>query len=353
MLTFSNSHLWTACASSVHPIPGLSKPVVSKERSDLRLEGEAAGWLANLVLRGDASLAADGLGETAPNGWPIDEAMVRHVQNYIDLVSRHGQPNPEVDVALFNGQVTGRPDNHTVDSDILRIYELKYGYKIVEPYGNTQLLLGALAFVKPHHRLVSLEVYQPRASHANGPHRKWVLNQDELRLWERWFIDCIEATKVREPMATPGDQCAYCDRTAGCHALMANIQAFYEIIATNHKGRAAATHEIGAELKMLTTMKKLLDARLSGVQTEAEVRARNGEFIPLWMLDPHYGNRVWKASPAVREMMTGIDPYKQVEKSPAEMEKEGANVDALTETPFVGMKLRPWDDKKAARRFKT
>lgn len=355
MLTFSNSSLWTACAASVHPVPSLHKPHITLQQSDARREGEAADWLANIVLRGDAGTVAEGSGETAPNGWPIDEAMVRHVQEYVDIVTRHGPVVPQDDVTLFNGHVTGRPDAHTVDGDVLRIYELKYGYKIHEPYANTQLLLGALAFVKPHHRLISLEVFQPRPHHVNGKHRKWVLDRDELEQWRQWFVQCIDFVHADKPTATPGDQCNYCDRRAGCHALLANIYAMQELIATNHKAAPLSAVELGAELRLLETFEKLLKARKSGTSTEALERAMKGEFIPGYLLEEQIGDRKWKSDTpaAMRGLLTGVDPFKAVEKSPAEMEKEGANVDCMTVRPFVGMKLKAWDAKKAERRFRT
>jgi hypothetical protein len=52
-------------------------------------------------------------------------------------------------------------------------------------------------------------------------------------------------------------------------------------------------------------------------------------------------------------MLTGIDPYKQVEKSPAEIENEGGNVDPMTSRPFVGMKLKPFNEKAIERKFRT
>lgn len=355
MLTFSNSSLWTACAQSVHPEPSIHKPGIAKMQDDARREGEAADWLANMVLRGDASCAADGLGETAPNGWPIDEAMVRHIQEYIEIVSRHGPVMSQTDVTLFGGKVTGRPGSHTVDGDVLRIYELKYGYKIKESHGNTQLLLGAIAFVQPHHRLISLEVFQPRPHHPNGKHRKWVLDQQELEQWRQWFIRCIDMVYQPKPMAAPGDQCNYCDRRAGCHALMANIYASYELITTNHKAQPLPAAELGFELNFLESLQKMVKARLSGTETEAELRAKKGEFIPGRLFDEEYGNRAWLPgmTPELRGVLTGVDPYKKVEKSPAEMEKEGANVDHLAKAPFVGMKLKRFDGKKVERRFRT
>lgn len=353
MLTFSNSRMWTSCPASVHPVQGIHQPNLTPQQDDARKEGTAADWLANMVLAGDAATAEEGAGEIAPNGWPIDATMVRHVQEYIDIVTRHGVPHPQTDTTLFNGRVTGRPDNHTVSTDVLHVYELKYGYKIVEPYANSQLLLGAIAFRQPHHRMFSLEVFQPRPHHPNGKHRKWVVSADELVEWEAWLSRCVDAVYIDKPVAAPGDQCGYCLRRAGCHALMANIYAAFETITSNYHARPLSAADLGLELKFLETLDKMLKARWSGTTAEALARAKKGEFVPGWTLEENYGDRKWDTSPEIRQMLTGIDPYKQVERSPAEIEKEGGNVDPMTSRPFVGMKLKPFNQKAVERKFRT
>lgn len=353
MLTFSNSPMWTTCAASIHPAPAIHPPQLEKQQDDARREGTAAAWLVNMVLRGDAADASEGLGEFAPNGWPIDAVMIRHAQDYIDLVRRHGEPLSETETSLFDGRVTGRIDQHLVDGDTLRVYEFKYGYKIVEPYGNPQLLLAAISMLRDFHRLISLEVYQPRPAHPSGKHRKWVLDRDELEVWRNWLLGCVEATGVQRPMATPGDQCVRCDRRAGCHALASNIYAIADLLATNHPAKPLPAADLGLELELIDRMEKFLKARKSGSITEASERARKGEFIPGYYLEDQYGDRAWKVTPINRQIATNIDPYKRVEKSPAEVEKEGGNVDDISAPPFIGKKLKKWDAAKVGRRFKT
>lgn len=354
MLTFSNSFLWANCAASVHPHPA---PVpIEAERSEAAQEGEAAAWLANLVLRGTAASPAEAEGEHAPNGWPIDYEMIRHVSSYVELVTRHGPVEAEQDVELWGGVVRGRPDAHTVgSSDVLRMYELKYGYRIVEPHGNTQLLLGAMALVQPHHRLVSLEIFQPRPVHANGPHRKWVLNRDELAGWENDLHQRMKAVFEDRPVATVGDQCDYCPRRAACHALASAVYADSEKIRSEHRARQLTAAEIGAELVFLEDAQKRLSARHEGIRAEMRARIKAGEHIPQWLLEPKHGNRTWRADAAIISALTGCEAHKRVLKSPSELEKEGANpevVAALCERPFRGHELARWDEKKIERMFK-
>lgn len=346
------------CSASVSDAEGLEP--IEMEVTEARLEGQAAHWLAALALRGDGgSGVLDGIGETAPNGIVIDEIMARHVAGYVELVRRHGHVVAERDVVLFGGQgahVTGRPDGVvTDDQDFLRVYELKYGYKVVEPQAYPQLLLGALAFVDwDRHRMISLEVFQPRAPHPSGPHRKWVIDIDELRRWERWLHSRALDALNPNPTATPGEVCARCPRRAGCHALRADIFAAAASLESNRPLRPLTAHELGLELLLLERLSKGLEARLAGSRAEALARARR-EFIPGYEIRVDYGDREWTefATPEVVRMMTGIEPYKQVRKSPAEIEKEGGNVAPFTDRTRRKATLKRFSPKLAERAFRS
>lgn len=354
-LTFSNAGDWVLCSASASEPEGLEP--VETEMTETRLEGQAAHWLANLALRGDGGAGTmDGLGETAPNGVPVDEAMARHVAAYAEIVGRHGRVVVERDVTLWGGKVRGRPDAAvTDDQEYLRVYELKYGYQVVEPQGYPQLLLGALAHVDwGRHRIISLEVYQPRAPHPSGPHRKWVLDVEELRRWDAWLAGRANAALVRSPTATPCEVCARCARRAGCHALRADIFAAAAALESSRPLRPLEAHELGLELLLLERLSKGLEARLSGTRAEALARATR-EFIPGYEVRTDLGDRDWleEVTPARVKLMTGVEPFKQVRKSPAEIEREGGNVGPLTHRPRRKPALKRFSRTLAERAFRT
>lgn len=351
-LNFYNSARWTRCAASAVPAPAV--PGDPEPQSDAQREGIAAAWVADIVLRGDATTAEDAQGETAPNGWIITEDMVHHVQGYIDHVQSHGG-TPRSETALRWNGVYGRPDAHVSDTgNVLHIDDLKYGYKIIEPEGNTQLLLAACALVQPHHTEFNLTIYQPRPYHPAGPCRIWTLTRRQLEEWSLWLADRVTAAEEPNPVATPGEQCDYCPRRTCCPAIIETTYATHDVISSRSPGRKLTGAELASELRFLQMAERLLKARLSGTASEAEARARAGEFIPGWALETNRGRRELTASPDVVADLTGVDPYKRVLKSPAELEREGVPpplVKALSTPPYAGVKLTEWKPSDIKRMF--
>lgn len=356
MLTFSNSHLWINCAQSCNPDRAFD--AARHQETDAQREGTAAHWVANCILRGDATDAAEMIGKIAPNGWPIEPAMARHVQSYVEIVTRHGRVASECDLQLFGGLVRGRDDAHTIDdgSSLLRLYDLKYGFRLVEPDENWPTILAALALVKPHHTLISLEIFQPRAAHPRGPHRKHIVDLATLDDYRAQAEKAVHAAYADKPAAVPGDHCRHyhCPRVGVCTALANTVYQMFEIAADTRRAHKLTAEQLGAEGLFLRKAEKLIAARAAGVEAEIDARLMAGEFIPGWMTRQKQTKRVI-AKPDMVKMLTGHDPYKQTLKSPAELENEGADPKLLaicTEKPFGGFEITPYDPKSVARAFK-
>lgn len=356
-LNFYNSHRWTKCPASAAP-SGRHAPGsygITAPRTDSQLEGDAAAWVAAGVLNGDAASAGEFIGETDPGGWTVTADMIRHVERYIEIARASGrQVIAEQDVTVLGGLVTGRPDSHTAhDGETLRVLELKYGWKIVEPENNTQLLLAAIAFVEPHHKYFSLEVFQPRPYHPDGAHRKWVITAHDLDEWAQWFYSCALSALEPMPIAAPGEHCTHCPDTH-CHARSRQIYNVFESVGDHRRSTPALPAELGAELSFLRSASALIASKLSSVEAEADARARR-EFIPGWTLEPVDGRRVVTATPRTVAMLTGVDPYRQVLKSPAELEAEGVHPETIaliSNKPRVGFRLVEESSKAIARLFK-
>jgi hypothetical protein len=241
-LNFSNAYRWTRCAAAGQDFPAGTGYGIGAELSAPRKEGRAAAWIADGVLRGDASCAADYLGELSPDGWTVTPDMVDHVQRYIDHVSSFGAVQSEASMSWYG--ITGRVDQHCATvGDTLRIFELKYGFRIVEPEENEQLLLAAITLLKGHHRDVELTVFQPRPFHPSGPVRTWNITPSVLMRWADYFRmkadgallfggQCLDGKQAPLSAADgqtlyatailPNDNVDYRDihcRTAGCRPL--------------------------------------------------------------------------------------------------------------------------------------
>lgn len=356
-LTFSNSPLWFNCEAAVSPNGAPLPSEYERDKSEPQLEGEAAAWLANIVLRGDAGTPQEAAGEFAPNGWPIDAEMIMHVGTYCEIVRRHGPVVSEENVSIFNGLVRGRDDAHTVQGgDVLRIYELKYGYKIVEPQGNTQLLCAAIAHARPDiHRLVSLEVFQPRPFHPSGQHRKWVLDLDELHEWQQQLYSRAQRTQGNKPQQEPGAQCDHCPRNGACHGLTLNVYARYEMLRTNRFAKGMTAAELGAEAVFLEEAEKLLKARKSGIESELAGRMKTGEHVPGWQMEQEFGNAVFTVEPSMARLLTGVDMTESKMITPAEAIRRGAHPDVvarISHRPPRKFVPKRFDAKKLARVFK-
>ncbi len=359
-LTFSNSPLWANCAASTSP-RRVGFDATPEEPSEAAQEGIAAAWMADCVLRGSAATAAEFEGEQAPNGWPVDYAMIRHVQGYVDTVGKHGAVLSETELTLWGGLVKGRTDAHCSSSPSgeLRVWDFKYGYRIVEPEGNPQLLLPAIALAQPHHQLVTLAVYQPRASHPAGIYRRSVIDRAELARQEQRLLAAARATLDPKPLATSGSHCRNCPRSrpSDCPVIGMNLGAVYELLSDTRRGGKLTAGELAAQLDFLDMAGDLLKACRTGAEAEAQGRIKADEIIPGWCMAPRDGKRVVSAKPEIVAALTGLDPFEAPKlKTPAALEREGAHPETMkliSQTPFAGFELKRWNPATALKAFDT
>lgn len=364
MLTPSTSHLWTKCALSASIVRGVIStgdvpftPTPDEHVSDARREGVAADWIANGVLKGDAGSAAEYDGETAPNGWIVTPDMVRHVQGYIDFCRSRGPlVRAQVPINIPALYIRGVADAQcTTDSTTLELMELKYGYQIVDAEWNAQLLCEAIAlFDDTKHDRVIMWVYQPRPYHPEGKARQWVLTAEELLTAYHWLAGKAAAALAPNPAGTPGAEwCGNCDGRGRCEALN---RAVYTIFETVHGVRLEKRDApaLGAELTFAQKARKLVDAYESGIKAEVAGRMKRGEFIPGHMWDVGLKDREFSVPMSKIFELTGVAPFKMVPRSPAEMEKEGADpeiINSITYRPPAAPRLVPATQKAFAKQF--
>jgi len=368
MLTPSTAHLWTNCALTAQlsrrgpagALDGLPPPIDDDPNdTDARREGQAADWVANGVLRGDAVSAGEFFGETAPNGWIVTADMVQHVQGYVDYCQSLGEVvHTQVKVSIPHLSINGRLDSMVIaNSSTLHIVELKYGWLPIEVTGNPQLICEALATFDPEkHDDVIMTIYQPRPHHPDGKIRDWRVDEPELTTWYNWLASKAFAALAGDPQGRVGPWCTQCGGRARCEALTTSIYTIFEGIRGGRM-EAMSAAALGAEASFLEIAGALIKARKSGVAAEVEGRMLRGEFIPGWMFEQRTKDREFALPMDIVGMLTGVDPYKQVPKTPAEMEREGADV-RITNDPMVvkrdpaGRKLVPATQSAIAKLFK-
>lgn len=352
----SSSYRWTRCAASA----SFEADQPEEPPSDEAREGTAAAWVADCVLRGDAFEAADLIGRTHTNGHLVTLDMAFHVQKYIDAIrALGGSVSPEQFVRL-NEFIAGTLDSSIVfwASPLLRVKDLKFGFEIVEPYLNTQLLIytGAelirLGF-PAHITHVEMSIFQPRAHHPDGIDRKWTITVAELWQHIAWIIERGTACQQPNPIATPGPHCDYCRAAASCVALGHSVYKTFAALQDTRQKRMNAA-ELALELTFLDLAKKLIEARRGAIVAEGEARIKQGENVPGWTMKPTYGHRQFTIEPSVIHVLTGVDPVKKITMSPAELEREGVNPDIVNKfarAPIVAHKLKPVTARDVAKAF--
>lgn len=349
----SVAHRWVNCSAA--PSFSQGKADVERGENDAAREGVCAAWVADTVLRGDATCAEDMVGKTHANGWFVDEEMGDHVQKYIDIVSsRTGILKTELNVSLSQDPpIYGRIDSACISIDEGKAYvdDLKYGYRIVEPWAEQCLIYGgtllgfdphiAASFDTSKIEEVQLGIFQPRASHPSGKYRTITYTRDQL------IQRCSEIIKqgkecfAPNPSATPGPWCDKCFGNVDCVALTHTIYSILDTV------RSAQQHhmdgrELGAELDLIHFADSLVSSRKDALEAEAVSRIRK-EFIPGWEMYHGTGKRRWKFEPHVIQAFTGVNPFEEKLVSPKQMERmkvDSALVEALSEKPPTGAKLR-------------
>lgn len=354
MLAPSKARTWTQCPLSGSLDNGWTHCDPS-HGTDSRREGRAAHWVAQGVLHGTAASAAEFDGETAPNGWTITTDMVNHAQGYVDFARSLG-PCVHVEQPCEIGAIRGRWDACSIDTQgsegVLRIADLKYGWRIVEAEEAIALLCYACSVWDGASR-VELWIYQPRPAHPDGRARAWCMTADEMRAAWVWLMGKATEATQRDAPGRPGAHCGDCQGRSRCHAFNATVLAHVETVE-DMRIIKMTPEQLGANLAFLRLAAKMVTAKLAAVEAETEGRMSRGEYVPGWLFDTKNGDRRLNVEPETIELVTGVNPYKQVLMSPAELEREGVSPETLklmTYTPTVGRKLVPATKRYFDRMF--
>lgn len=226
-------------------------------------------------------------------------------------------------------QCFGTPDirawTQMGDRRWLYVWELKYGHKVKEAFHNRQLIAQACACLSeanataqatgqaawPESQVTCmLTIVQPRAYHAGGPVRRWVVHApDLLPHVQRLASAAMVALEPDAPCNPQPSACEDCRARYDCTALQ---QAAYRVmdISTQVIPIEMTDQAMGLELAMAQDYAKLLDARIEGLQEQVAHRLRSGAIVPRWEMGRGRGATVWdKPTPEVQALgqMFGLD----------------------------------------------
>jgi len=338
----SSAFRWVECHASA-----TMEAMYPNEETEESREGEAAHWVAAELFLGRNMNA-----KTAPNGVEIDDDMRFGAELWHTTVMAHHEiPHVEerLPIPRVHSECFGTPDTWTYNpvKRVLRVYDYKYGFGVVEVFENWQCLAyvcGLLDIIGAHDQevIVEITIIQPRAFHRDGPVRNWTVKASTLR---GYFNRLHAAANDQEPGFKSGAHCLHCKHRHNCEAAGEAALSAFEYV------RDARTVELSNgglafELEVLRRARDAIEARLTGLEVEAFARLSQGNQVNGWALEASYGRTKWNV-PAeevviIGEMM-GFDLKKPVDCiTPKQAEKLGidkAVIQSYSVTPSAGLKL--------------
>ena len=329
--------------------------------TDDRREGIAAHGVMTLVLNGTVQTAEE-LVDRNINGHIVTGEMVEHLYFHIEHVQRRGLTTPfiateaVVDFTTSGAFIKARGDVLSFDQSTATLYvdDLKYGWKIVEPEMNWQMIayaIGAMiVFGWPAQRIV-FTIHQPRPFHGNGPIREWVVDNATIQSLYHQIAARLESLPNT---VTTGPHCYKCDRAAGCPAARLSALAAIDVTTLTYHENLTDL-QISYELDLLERAGDALKVRTDALKSLA--KSKGG--VPGWTMKQTYGNREWVdgADAETIAMLGGVAVDKLQKSSlitPAQAEKAGldkAITAAWTERASRGFNLVRADTDKDAKKL--
>lgn len=355
---------WTICpASARRPRGGWP----TREHSDLAKECQAIVAAARALVRVEVSAAEELVDRVAPGGWVMTADLVHHAHLFAAAVISYGSRSGHFwdieNAATLQdwGGVGGISGFAALDErGLLHVFRLDYGYQVVELEGETgdlQLaLLGLVMSERMDHDVsagVHMHVYQPRPYHRLGPWRDRHCTADEMTNMRNWLGHRAAAAHDDVSKAQVNRRCKGCNHSANCDALRRQAYTDMDLLAGDMIGERSTPENLARELAHAEVHRTLAEERLIALRREARARALAGEWIRGYGIEPGLGDREIR-DPAVAELVTGVRATKVVPRTPAEMERDGADPDVLaqfTYRPSTGPRLVKVTEANAKRSF--
>lgn len=366
-LSASGSERWLNCPGSV----SLCETAPPGRESKYANEGTKAHELLEGILKAHINLSnpyttIKELRLTNPS------EMVDHVANAFKEIEARLNECPgaillseeKIDLTHIGPDMFGTVDAAIVDEfGRLQVWDFKYGAGIpVDPEENTQLLYYAMGLAKKYDynfKDVLIGIIQPRAEHASGPVRQWVISIKELRGWEEKFREGVEKTK--DPLAAyaHGDWCRFCPAKAMCPEISTGAlkQAKIDFAPTESSdvqihGESPLFSNPQAMSNTLVAIEKL-EMWIEGFKDQTFALMERGLKVPGFKLVKKRSIRRWVNETDAQEALLQQYPFSIVMetpklKSPAQAEKIGIKKDlvaALTTSESSGLRMASISDK--------
>lgn len=323
LISPSAAHRISLCAGSV----ALSIGAPDSDSSKYADEGTTAAWVVE-KLWNDQSAAL--LGVVAPNGYVVDQDMIKHAQSlisYIGDILSFGDDWEVFNETPFSLEsVTGEagaegtPDFVLISpaEQLVIVLDYKYGvHNVVEAEDNEQLMLYTAAVLEHYALVYELKhtqqiIYQPRANNfpiVNSTAEYILASAREFRVKadaaRGQIVKLQNGAKLEELDLTPGEkQCRWCKAKPICPALASAVNAvvpkglvkpleFDDLDNGTYDtyNKADKHHNL---LSFQLTNIPLINIWIKSIEAYAILAARAGEKIPGFKLVlGREGNREW------------------------------------------------------------
>lgn len=330
--------------------------------NDAAKQGTAAGELLEAMLTQRTITPA--VNFQATNGVYFDEEMKMNLTPFAEeLIERVPEILCEqrIDWVSESGvKIRGQYDMGYVIGDTLHIDDLKYGYGIIEPKDNWQLLGYAIGEVIRRGRAfneIVLRIFQPRPRHEEGPLREWRLSYNELLTYKAKIDAQLLKVAQGDKELVTGSSCRYCPAAPErCPAINRAVYNSVDVVLSDFTQDTLTDNDISRELTTLERIADILKIKKDSLEQLSISRIRNGGLIPTYVVQESYGNRYWKkhVTPEALEAITGMDLSVKAILSPAKCEKLGVPkeiTESLTERWSRGAKLVKRDMNKMANKI--
>lgn len=339
----SSAKRWINCTASAEAIAKLPEP----EEGEAAAEGTAAHTELERVLNGGAP--------------DPDHPAAYIVALTIDFVRQlpPGKLYVEQRVEL-TPHIWGRCDIAHFDGETLTVVDMKNGFVGVDAKENEQLMIYAAASIYTHNlaaKRFRLVIVQPNDFRPMPPVKQWPEKPEDWKdctveaLYE--FAQRVAAIPKAVKSFRAGEHCRYCPLFGRCEPtrdLLASLS-----IALQHTPDEVRADQV-ATFMML---RKPIEDYFKGLDKDATKRAMAGAELPGMKLVATTKHRAWKDEAAARRLILDkCGPDALDVPTPAQAEKLGLDVEALTERPdggpalaFASDKRKEWARKSAAEMF--
>lgn len=263
-------------------------------------EGRAAHWALSEMLRGD--IVAEG--QLDPEGTMLTAEMTESAETAFNDIERTVgagniglvQSEHRVTLSRIYAGMWGATDARASLTPRLRyVWDFKHGHRYVDPFECWQLLCYALAddhAGEDPNTVVVLKIVQPRSFHRSGVVREWRLFSHQLEPYRQVLAKAAFEAMGPSPTLRTGPACSDCLARHVCPSLQAEAYS-----AAEASGQAVPVElspaALGLELRNLWRAQERLNARVSGLEAQAEALQRQGVAVPFTVMQNGRGATVW------------------------------------------------------------